>query len=79
MARSGMIPRCVGPYRILSLVGKVVYDLELPRDFSSINLEFYVSILKKCMDNSIVVVPLERTDIQNSLSYEEVPVEILYH
>ena len=31
------------------------------------------------MDDSANVVPLETTDIQNRLAYEEVPVEILDH
>ncbi|KAF3616569.1 putative uroporphyrinogen decarboxylase, chloroplastic-like [Capsicum annuum] len=72
-------PRYVGPYRILSHVRKVAYNLDLPADLLFVHLVFHVSSLKKCMDDSAVVVPLESTDIQNSLSYEEVPIEILDH
>ncbi|KAF3655942.1 hypothetical protein FXO38_14448 [Capsicum annuum] len=72
-------PRYVGPYRILSHVRKVAYELELPTDLSSVHPVFHVSLLKKCMDNLAVIVPLESIDIQNSLSYEELPVEILDH
>ncbi|PHT93335.1 hypothetical protein T459_01217 [Capsicum annuum] len=54
-------------------------DIELPADLSSVHPVFHVSLLKKYMDDSAVVVPLESTDIQNSLSYEELPIEILDH
>ncbi|KAM3199623.1 hypothetical protein P3L10_031983 [Capsicum annuum] len=70
-------PRYVGPYRILGGVGKVAYELELPADLSSVHPVFHVFLLKKCMDDSAITVPLESTDIQNSLSYEELPIEIL--
>lgn len=34
-------------------------------------------MLKKSIGDSTVVVPLENTDVQNNLSYVEIPVEIL--
>ncbi|KAF3622940.1 putative zinc finger protein VAR3, chloroplastic-like [Capsicum annuum] len=70
-------PRYVGPFRILSRVGKVAYKLELPTDLSFVHSVFYVSLLKKCIGDPVVVVPLECTDIHDSFSYEEIPVEIL--
>ena len=72
-------PRYVGPFWILSRVGKVAYELELPADLSSVLPVFHVSLLKKCMDDSAVIVPLESKDVQNGLSYEEVPIDILDH
>ena len=69
----------MGPYRILSRVGKVAYELELPANLSSVHLVFYVSLLMKCVDDSAIVVSLESTGIQNRLSYKELPVEILDH
>ncbi|KAF3685124.1 putative zinc finger protein VAR3, chloroplastic-like [Capsicum annuum] len=67
-------PRYVNSFRILSHFRKVAYELELPSDLS-----FHISLLKKCISDPAVVVPLESVDIQNSLSFEEVPVEILDH
>ncbi|KAF3640589.1 hypothetical protein FXO37_23390 [Capsicum annuum] len=70
-------PKYVGPYRILSRYGKVAYDLELPIDLALVHPIFHVSLLKKCIGNPAIVFPLESTGVQDSLSYEEVPVEIL--
>ncbi|PHU04495.1 Elongation factor 1-beta 1 [Capsicum chinense] len=70
--------RCVGPYRILNhLKKKVAYELYLPADLASVNLVFYVFLLKKCIGDPTVLIPIESVDIQNSLFYEEVLVEIL--
>lgn len=38
---------------------------------------FHVSFLKKCIGNPAFVVPLESMGVKDSLSYEEVQVEIL--
>ena len=40
-------PRNVGPYKILSRVGKVAYEVELPSELSSVHPIFYVSMLRK--------------------------------
>lgn len=53
------------------------YKLELPADLASMHPVFHISLLKKCIGDLAVVVPLESVDVQNSLSYEEFPVEIL--
>ena len=38
---------------------------------------FHISLLKKCVDDTASVVPLESVVVKDSLSYEDVPVEIL--
>ena len=70
-------PQYVGPFRILSHVGKVAYKLELPAYLSSVHPVFHVSLLKKCISDLVVIIPLESMDVRDILSYEEVPVEIL--
>ncbi|KAF3682913.1 ATP-dependent DNA helicase DDM1 [Capsicum annuum] len=70
-------PRYVGPFRILCRSGKIAYELELPSDQASVHPVFHVSLLKKCIGDPEVVVPIQSIDIQNSLSSEEIPVEIL--
>ena len=72
-------PLYVVPYRILSRVGRVAYELELPAELSAMHPIFHVSMLKKHIGDSIVVDPSEILDILTSLSFEEIPVEILEH
>ena len=70
-------PRYVGPYRILKRIGKVAYELELPADLAAVHLVFHISLLKKCVGDPASIVPLESVAVTDSLSYEDVPVEIL--
>ena len=72
-------PHYVGPSKILSRVGKVAYEVELPFELSSVHLIFHVSIVRKHVDDCVVVDPSENPDVQDSLSFEKVPVEILDH
>lgn len=44
---------------------------------SSIHLVFHVSMLRKCMGDPLLVVPLDIIGISDSLSYAGVPVRIL--
>ena len=70
-------PRYVGPYRILKRIGKVAYELELPADLAAVHPVFHISLLKKCVGDPASIVPLENVAVKDSLSYEDVPVEIL--
>ncbi|WMV13586.1 hypothetical protein MTR67_006971 [Solanum verrucosum] len=70
-------PRYVGPYRILKMIGKVAYELELPADLATVHPVFHISLLKKCVGDPTSIVPLETVAVKDSLSYEDVPVEIL--
>ncbi|WMV40253.1 hypothetical protein MTR67_033638 [Solanum verrucosum] len=70
-------PRYVGPYRILKRIGKVAYELELPADLAAVHPVFHISLLKKCVGDPASIVPLESVAVKDSLSYEDVPVEIL--
>ncbi|WMV58590.1 hypothetical protein MTR67_051975 [Solanum verrucosum] len=70
-------PRYVGPYRILKRIGKVAYELELPADLAAVHPVFHTSLLKKCVGDPASIVPLESVAVKDSLSYEDVPAEIL--
>lgn len=70
-------PRYVGPYRVLSRVGKVAYEVELPIELSAVHPIFHVSMLKKHIGDSFIADPSESDEIQNSLSFDKIPVEIL--
>ena len=58
-------------------IGKVEYELELPAKLAPVHPVFYISLLKKCMGDPASIVPLESVAVKDSLSYEDVPVEIL--
>ncbi|WMV40990.1 hypothetical protein MTR67_034375 [Solanum verrucosum] len=70
-------PIYVGPYRILKRIGKVAYELELPADLAAVHPVFHISLLKKCVGDPASIVPLESVAVKDSLSYKDVPVEIL--
>ncbi|KAH0712365.1 hypothetical protein KY289_008324 [Solanum tuberosum] len=70
-------PRYVGPYQILKRIGKVAYELDLPYELAPVHPVFHVSMLKKCIEDPVSIFPLEGLGVDESLSYEEVPVEIL--
>jgi len=67
----------LGPYQILRRIGKVYYELELPNVLASVHLVFHVSLLKKCVSDTIYILRLESLGIKENLSYEEVLINIL--
>ena len=70
-------PRYIGPYKILRRMGKVAYELDLPSDLAMVHPVFHVSMLRKFIGDENTIVPLQDVTIEENLSYEEVPVEIL--
>ncbi|WMV34315.1 hypothetical protein MTR67_027700 [Solanum verrucosum] len=70
-------PRYIGPYRIANSTSNVAYDLELPQKLATVHLVFHVSMLKKCMSDPSLIIPTENIGIKDSLTYEEIPVQIL--
>ena len=72
-------PRYVVPYKILKRIVKVAYELELQVKLVAVNPVFHISLLKKCVGDPASIVPLKSVEVKDSLSYEDVPVEILEH
>ncbi|KAH0642123.1 hypothetical protein KY290_035222 [Solanum tuberosum] len=70
-------PWFVGPYKILKRIGKVAYELNLPNELASVHPVFQVSMLKKCIWDPVSIFPLEGLSVDESLSNEEISVEIL--
>ena len=58
-------------------VGKVAYELELPAELAAVHAVFHISLLKKNVGDPTFIVPLESVAVKDSLSYEDLPVEIL--
>src|SRR5687767_7493794 len=70
-------PRYIGPYKILKRIGSVAYELDLPNDLAKVHLVFHVSMLRKFIRDASAIVPLNEVTIDEDLTYEEVPIEIL--
>ena len=72
-----MSPKYVGLYKILQGVGKLPYELALPAKLSSVHPVFHLSMLKMFLGDAASILPIEDLGVDEDLSYEEVPVEIL--
>ncbi|WMV40443.1 hypothetical protein MTR67_033828 [Solanum verrucosum] len=70
-------PWYIVPYRISKRVGNVSYELELPQELAAVHPVIHISMLKKCMSDPSLIIPTEDIGIKDSLSYEEVPLQIL--
>ncbi|WMV49442.1 hypothetical protein MTR67_042827 [Solanum verrucosum] len=70
-------PRYIGPYRIAKRIGNVAYELELSQELAAVHPVFHISMLKKCIGDPSLILPTESIKINDNLSYEEVPVQIL--
>ncbi|KAA0051192.1 DNA/RNA polymerases superfamily protein [Cucumis melo var. makuwa] len=67
----------VGPFEILERIGLVAYRLALPPSFSTAHDVFHVSMLRRYVADPTHVVDFEPLQINEDLSYEEQPIEIL--
>ncbi|XP_070046806.1 uncharacterized protein [Nicotiana tomentosiformis] len=56
---------------------RVAYKLELPPEMSLVHQVFHLSMLKKVVRDPSAIVPVETIEINEELSYEEIPVAIL--
>ncbi|WMV37939.1 hypothetical protein MTR67_031324 [Solanum verrucosum] len=63
--------------RISKSVGNVAYELELPQELAAVHSVFHISMLKKCMIDPSLIIPTKDIEIKDSLSYEEIQVQIL--
>ena len=60
-------------------IGKVSYNLDFLLEVAAVHPIFHISLLKKCVGDPASVVPLESVAVKDSLSYGDLPVEILEH
>ncbi|XP_071902630.1 uncharacterized protein [Coffea arabica] len=70
-------PRYIGPFNIFQRIGKVAYRFELPTSLSRIHDVFHVSLLKKYHPDPTHILPPEDVELDESLTYEERPIQIL--
>nr|GFC01403.1 reverse transcriptase domain-containing protein [Tanacetum cinerariifolium] len=67
-------PRYIGTFEIIERIGPVAYKLELPEKLCEIHNTFHVSILKKCLADENLVIPLEEIQLDEKLHFIEEPV-----
>jgi hypothetical protein len=72
-----LVPRYVGPYKILAQCGSIAYRIQLPHILSAVHNVFHVSQLKKYLRVPDEVVEIEWLPLQPDLSYVEHLVKIL--
>jgi hypothetical protein len=72
-----LAPRYIGSYQVLARRGEVAYQLNLPEDLSAVHDGFHVSQLKKCLRVPEEQLLVEGLEVQEDLTYEEEPTQIL--
>ncbi|GJX09198.1 putative reverse transcriptase domain-containing protein [Tanacetum coccineum] len=72
-----LVPRFVGPFKIIEKVGPVAYRLDLPKEFNGVHDTFYMSNFKKCLADPTLQVPLDEIQVDAKLNFMEESVEIL--
>ncbi|GJY67789.1 putative reverse transcriptase domain-containing protein [Tanacetum coccineum] len=70
-------PRYIRPFKILTKVGTVAYQLELTKQLSRVHSTSYVSNLKKCFSDEPLAILLDEIQIDDKLNFIEEPVEIM--
>jgi len=70
-------PRYIGPYEVLERIGPSAYRLALPMELSKIHDVFHVSLLRKYIPDPTHVLEAQPIQVNEDLSYEEEPVQIL--
>nr|GEX97214.1 hypothetical protein [Tanacetum cinerariifolium] len=75
--RGKLNPQYIRPFKILERIGPVAYKLELPEELSNIHSTFHISILKKCLSNESLIIPMKELRLDDKLNFMEGPVEIM--
>ncbi|GKE40254.1 putative reverse transcriptase domain-containing protein [Tanacetum coccineum] len=70
-------PQYIRPFKILERIGPVAYKLELPEELSNVHNTFRVSILKKCLSDKSLIIPMKELQLDDKLNFLEEPVEIM--
>lgn len=69
--------RYIGPFKILGRVGTVTYRLTLSLDLASVHPVFFISVLQKYQLDPSYIIQHESLQLEDDLSYEELPIAIL--
>ena len=72
-----LAPRFIGPFPVMTRVGAVAYQLELPPELSDVHNVFHVSQLRPCISPPEKKTDLTEIELAKDLTYEERLVKIL--
>ena len=76
-AKGKLSLRFIGPFQILDRVGAVAYRIALPPSLSGLHNVFHVSMLRKYVSDRTHVLSYEHLQLDQDLSFEEKPVQVL--
>ncbi|GJZ30952.1 putative reverse transcriptase domain-containing protein [Tanacetum coccineum] len=65
--RGKLNPSYIRPFKVLAKVGTVAYRIELPQQLTRVHSTFHVSILKKCLSDELLVIPLDEIHTNDKL------------
>jgi len=72
-----LAPRYIGPFLVMTKVGIVAYQLELPPELSEVHNVFHVSQLRRCILPPKKSTYMAEIELAKDLTYEEKPIRIL--
>ena len=75
--RGKLSPRYVGPFEVTERIGSCTYRLLLSKELSRIHNVFHVSNLRKYIADPSHVLHTSELEVQENLSYEEMPIKIV--
>ena len=67
----------IGPYRIAKWIDNVAYEIEIHQELAEVFPVFHIFMLKRWMWDPSLIIPTKNIGIKDSLSYEEISVEII--
>jgi hypothetical protein len=70
-------PRYVSPFEVKEIVGSVAYKVALPPKLVGVYDVFHVSTLRKHISDPSQVVNFKLLRVQENLTYEEMPIQIM--
>ncbi|XP_022158843.1 uncharacterized protein LOC111025308 [Momordica charantia] len=73
----GKLSPRIGPFEIFERIGPVAYRLVLPLSLDAVQNKFHVSMLRKYVHDPFHVLDPEPLQLDETLCYREVPIEIL--
>ena len=75
--RGKLAPRYIGPFPVMSRVGTVAYQLELPPELSAVHNVFHISQLRRSISPPKKKTAMIEIELAKDLTYEERPFRIL--
>ena len=75
-----LVPRYIGPFKIIERIGQLIYKVELPERLSGVHNVFHMSHLRKYVHDPSLIVELsvqEDFEVKRNLMVIRHPVKII--